>query len=190
MALAGQAANIGFQLIISVPMLENWANVLQRHFGYTAHDAIEQADVLHAAASDGPLQTDPILVLGADFVPFASEAETVAAAAALAVKRTDRSKRGVAPLFDEITDDRHVLLTAIAGRADALVTANIEDFRIRKSIGFPQDEVFVVQAGNAEVVVCKPGFAARLLRNGIVPSAAYLRAHAAEPGLGIDKGRS
>lgn len=178
MALSGQAGTSAFQLVTSVPMLENWANILQRHFRYTAGDAQEQADILFAAASDGPLQIDPLVVVRSGFVPFATDEDVIREAQRFTALINAVGVGETASIFDEITDDRHVFLTALAGRADLLVTSNIQDFRIRKALIFTRDDVLVIPNVGHTVVVCKPGFAAYHLRRGICPSWAYLKENA------------
>jgi hypothetical protein len=119
-------------------------------------------------------------------VPFASH-ERAAAASALHATQQEASPRGIpGPLFDEVTEDRHVLVTALAGRADVLVTANIADFRTPNWIDLSRDDVFGIHAQGAPLVVCKPGFVARFLRQGIVPSWACLSANAASLGLVVN----
>ena len=72
-------------------------------------------------------------------------------------------------MFDEVEDDRHVLLTAIAGKADILVSGNMQDFRRGKVLEFDRDDMFVVPGPDHHMVVGTPAFAAHRLRQGIVP---------------------
>lgn len=110
------------QLVISVPMIESWANVLRRHFGFPLAAAEEMAWIARSYAVDGPLGLAPQIVVGSQFVPF--ERETDMRNAIRAHSRDDQTEK----LFDEISDDRNVLLAALAGRAQLLATANLRDF--------------------------------------------------------------
>ena len=55
------------QLITSVPVIETWANVLRRHFGYTADAAGAKAWILQEYAESGPLGLHPQIVLGSRY---------------------------------------------------------------------------------------------------------------------------
>ncbi|MXV98868.1 MAG: PIN domain-containing protein [Acidimicrobiaceae bacterium] len=166
-ATTGRFPGGATQLIISVPMIEQWESVLQRHFGYNRSDASEAAWLLHDIAKEGPLPFSTLVVVGSGFVPFASEQEAEAAARGRA-SRASGEEAG--RIFDEIEDDRHVLLTAVAGRADILVTTNMRDFRRGKLLEFDREDMFVVPAPDHHLVVGTPGFATHWLRQGIIPN--------------------
>ena len=137
-ATTGRFPGGSTQLIISVPMIEQWESVLQRHFGYDRSDASEAAWLLHDIAREGPLPFSTLVVVGSDFVPFASEQEAEAAAMGRASRAAGSEAEGI---FDEIEDDRHVLLTALAGKADILVTTNMRDFRRGKILEFDRADM-------------------------------------------------
>lgn len=156
------------QLITSVPVIENWASVLTRKFGYDKHSAEETAWLLQDYALEGPLAIPPSIMVGAGHVPFASEEEEFAAAQA----HLDASD---AKLFDEITDDRHVLLSAIGGKADLLATNDVDDFERGPTQAFSNrtDVILFLTIGSSPVIG-KPSFLAYWLRQGIVPDAAFI----------------
>ena len=110
------------QLVTSIPVIETWADVLHRHFGYTVETAQDKAWTLRDFAESGPLGLHSQLVLGSGHIPFATEDQNREAA------RVHGRPENKAKLFDEIEDDRHVLISAIAGRADLLATSDIDDF--------------------------------------------------------------
>lgn len=180
MAQSGQSdpqSGLGFQLIISAPMLEQWANVLQRHFTYTRVDAEQQSALLGEMARQGPLQAPPLIVVGSDFVPFATEEETRLEAARLAAQNAALSEGAAKKLFDEIQDDRHVLLAALAGGADLLATTNLADFKSPKAICFEREDVIAVPTASRPLVVARPSFAAYWLGQGVIPNWAFIEAH-------------
>jgi hypothetical protein len=80
----------------------------------------------------------------------------------------------VKKLFDENEDDRYVLLTALTGCADLLVTTNMNDFRRGVIREFGREDMFVISHAHHDLVVAKPFFAAYWLRQGCVPNAAYV----------------
>ncbi len=94
----GRLGDASVQLVISIPMLNRFAEVLVRDFDVESGAAVALAeaigDLARARSGGGPL-----LVLGGT---------------------------GVAPVRDE--EDRYVLETAFAGKADYLVTENMRDF--------------------------------------------------------------
>lgn len=176
-AATGRFPGGATQLIISVPMIEQWESVLKRHFGYNSLDASETAWLLYDMARDGPLPISTLLVVGSVFVPFATERETEEAARSRATRTGDGGTKGI---FGAIEDDRHVLLTAIAGKADILVTGNMRDFRRSEVLEFERDDMLVVPTPDYHLVVGTPGFAAHWLRQGIVPNWDLVSSHTDE----------
>ena len=162
------------QLVVSIPMLEQWENVLLRHFNVTPEDAAAMADGLYDLAENGPEGEPPHLILGSDFLPFVSEKDMYAA---METHTTMRPSARVKKLFDENEDDRYVLLTALAGRADLLITTNMGDFRRGVVQDFDREDMFIISHAHHDLVVAKPFFAAYWLRQGCLPNAAYLYAN-------------
>jgi hypothetical protein len=160
---------ISCPLITSVPVIENWASVLQRHFAYTKEAADETAGFLYDYATEGALGLPPNLVVGSGHIPFADE-EAVRAAIQDHARPENADK-----LFDEISDDRYVLLGAIAGDADLLATLDINGFYRGPANAFEgRTDVILYPARKAPLVVGKPAFIAHWLRRGIIPDAAFL----------------
>lgn len=160
------------QLITSVPVIENWASVLERHFHYDRQSADEAAWYLYDYAVDGPLGTPPNIVVGSGHHPFATEQEEKAAAS---------SNLGQGKLFDEIEDDRHVLLGAIGGSADLLATADVDDFSRGSAITFTnRTDVVLFPTAHSSLVIAKPAFVVHWLRQGVVPDHSFLRQNAAD----------
>lgn len=149
------------QLIISVPTIENWASVLQRRFGYAARDADDQASMLYDYAVDGAIGVPPSIVVGSGHLPFADET----------AQRQAAASRG-GRLFDEIEDDRHVLLGAIAGNAHILVTSDVDDFSRGPAQALTgRTDVIVYPWSTGGLVIATPAFARHWLQQGIVPHA-------------------
>jgi len=71
---------------------------------------------------------------------------------------------GVIPIHD--TEDRHVLETAWAGRADLLVTANLSDFVQDNDETIVDGRVYRLTRGGRSMILAHPFEAARLLRDG------------------------
>ena len=159
------------QLVVSIPMLEQWQNVLLRHFNVAPEDAATMAEGLYDLSEQGPEGEPPHLVLGSGFLPFASENDMNAAMQSHAKAQQPGS---VKKLFDENEDDRYVLLTALTGCADLLVTTNMNDFRRGVIREFGREDMFVISHAHHDLVVVKPFFAAYWLRQGCVPNAAYV----------------
>src|ERR1700733_13659793 len=61
---SGMSPAGGVQLIISVPMIEQWQNVLRRHFGLPEDKADELSSLLYDYACDGPIPIPPLVVVG------------------------------------------------------------------------------------------------------------------------------
>lgn len=97
--LAGKLGGSAIQLIVSVPMLDRFQDVLLR-LGAEASDAEAARLALIDLARSGPDALDPYLLLDRSDVSF--------------------------PLGDE--EDAGILATAFAARADLLVTDNLGDF--------------------------------------------------------------
>lgn len=156
------------QLVVSVPMLEALSDVLVRRLAFPFDDAARLVDTVAAYAIEGPIPTPPLIALAAGFIPFADEQEIAKAMA-------NRLSRRDMPLFDEIEDDRHVLTTALAGRADILITANIRDFLRGPVIRLARPDVALYPFAGQTLVVATPTFARHWLWQGIVPDAAFVQ---------------
>lgn len=156
------------QLVVSIPMIEAYADVLERRLDYPREAAFAKAEMLGAYALEGPMPIAPLITVGAGFVPFATEEEIRQAAKAF----VGRKRPG---LFDEIEDDRHVLLTAIGGRADILVTNNLADF-LRGPARRVRDDVLVVPLADRSLVVANAAFARYWLSQGVIPDADFIAA--------------
>ncbi len=156
------------QLITSVPIIENWAFVLMRKFNFDRESDDETAWLLQDYALEGPLAIPPSIKVGAGHVPFASEEAEVAAARA----HLDASD---AKLFDEIADDRHVLSSAIGGKADFLATNDVDDFERGPAQTLSnRTDVILLPTIGPSLPIGKPSFLAHCLRQGIVPDAGFI----------------
>jgi hypothetical protein len=71
---------------------------------------------------------------------------------------------GVIPIRDG--EDRHVLETAWAGRADVLVTANLGDFISARAQVVRRDRLYRLSRGGGSILLAHPFEAARFLREG------------------------
>ncbi len=69
---------------------------------------------------------------------------------------------GVIPIHD--VEDRHVLETAWAGRADILVTANLADFTEGAHQVAPGGRMFELERGGHSLILAHPFEAIRWLR--------------------------
>lgn len=162
------------QLVTSLPIIENYASVLQRRFGYSRIDAEEKAWLLEQYAIDGPMPEHPQLVVGSGYIPFETEAELRAAVDAFA------GSENAAKLFAETQDDRYVLETALAGRADILVTSDINDFNRGQAIQLERTDVLLFPFSGRILVIAKPSFVAFWLRQGVLPNASLVASNADE----------
>lgn len=166
------------QLIISWPMVEQWGDVLIRHFRVPKHDAETLANSLAVLAMDGPVAEAPHIVLGAGFIPFATEQEMRSA-----VKRLqDRVAKNPddVPIYNEVEDDRIVYLTALAAGADVLATDNMKDFRRGNFLEFERDDLIIISHGDREVVVATPFFVSHWLRSGVIPDSRFVHSRPEE----------
>ena len=156
------------QLITSVPIIENWASVLMRRFNYDKDTAEEIAWLLQDYALEGPLSLPPSVMVGAGHIPFASEEDERAAARA----HMEASNK---KLFDEIADDRHVLLGAIGGDADLLATNDVDDFDRGPAQAFSnRTDVILFPTLGPSLVIGKPSFLAYWLRQGVIPDDEFI----------------
>lgn len=162
------------QLVISLPMIEAFANVLERRLGYARTAAEERAWLLAEYALAGPPRDQPYLPVGTGFGPFETEEQL-----RQSVEARQQSSE-TAKLFHEVQDDRYVLETALAGRADILVTADPDDFVRGPAIRLERPDVALFPFGDTTLVVAKPSFAAYWLRQGVVPDAAFIAARGEE----------
>jgi hypothetical protein len=67
----------------------------------------------------------------------------------------------------------------LAGRADILVTADLDDFIRGPAIRLQRPDVALFPFADTTLVVAKPSFAAHWLRQGVVPDAAFIAARPA-----------
>ena len=158
------------QLVISVPMIEAFANVLQRRLGYARTVAEERAWLLADYALAGPLRDRPHVPVGSGFIPFETEGQL-----RQSIEARSRSS-DTAKLFHRVQDERYVLETALAGRADILVTADLDDVMRGPVIRLERSDVALFPCAAMTLVVARPSFAAHWLRQGVVPDAGFIAA--------------
>jgi PIN domain len=156
------------QLVTSVPIIENYANVLHRHLGYSSEDAEAKAWMLSEYAIDGPVPESPRVVVGAGYIPFETEEQ-------LQQSITQQAgTAGTGKLFDEIRDDRYVLETALAGRADILVTGDVHGFSKGSAIKLRRGDIVLFPFGGRRLVIGNPAFVAYWLRQGVIPDEEFV----------------
>jgi predicted nucleic acid-binding protein len=131
----GRCAAGPVQLVISWGMLDRLEDVLRHQLGIARGTAQRYRASLAALAVAGPSGLPPSLTLGGT---------------------------GVVPLHD--VEDRHVLETALAGRADWLVTANLADFIAPGDDVVIEDRLVVRRAPPRELQLVHPFLAAAWLR--------------------------
>jgi len=131
------------QLVVSVGMLERLQIVLVRNFRLDPDIAMTLTATIEAIAAAGPAGDHPYLLLGGT---------------------------GVLPLRDE--EDRHVLEVAVAGHADVLATANLDDSTGTnfEPLGNLTRAVVYKPLTAPPLVIAHPDHVATWLRSGIVPS--------------------
>jgi hypothetical protein len=159
------------QLVTSLPIIENYANLLQRKFGYSAAEADEKAWLLEQYTIEGPMPDRPAVPVGAGYVPFETEAQLRQSISDFA------GPNNAGKLFHETQDDRYVLETALAGRADILATANIGDFIRADAVELDREDVVLFPFSGRTLVIARPSFVAHWLRQGVVPDATFVAAH-------------
>jgi hypothetical protein len=159
------------QLITSLPLIENFANVLHRRLGYSSASADEKAWLLEQYALDGPMPSRPHLTVGSRYIPFETEQQL-----RQALKHQLRPENA-AKLFNEIQDDRYVLESALAGRADILVTADVGGFCKGSAVRFARNDVLLFPVADQTLVIGTPHFTSYWLFQGTVPDAAFVAGH-------------
>jgi hypothetical protein len=159
------------QLITSLPMIETYASVLRRRLDYAAAEADEKAWLLEQYALDGPMPDHPHVTVGCGYIPFETEEQLRQSI------ENHRSDAEAGKLFHEIQDDRYVLETALAGSANILVTADVDDFARGAAVRFTRKDVLLFPFADRRLVIATPGFAAFWLRQGVVPDAEFVDAH-------------
>jgi len=159
------------QLVTSLPIIENYANVLSRRLGYDAAAAEERAWILQQYAREGPTPDHPYLSVGNGYIAFETEEEW-RRSIANHLGRSEADK-----LFHEIQDDRYVLETALAGRADILVTADVAGFAKGPATRFQRNDVLLFPFADRTLVIGAPRFVTHWLWQGIVPDADFIADH-------------
>jgi len=156
------------QLVTSLPIIENYANVLVRRLGYDPAEAEEKAWILQQYALEGPVPGRPYLSVGSGYIPFETE-EELRQSIANHLGRPQADK-----LFHEIQDDRYVLETALAGRADILATADVAGFAKGPVIQFQRNDVLLFPFADRMLVIATPRFVVYRLSQGVVPDAQFI----------------
>jgi hypothetical protein len=159
------------QLITSLPLIENFASVLQRRLGYSRAGADEKAWLLEQYTLEGPMPSHPHLTVGSRYIPFETERQL-----RQALEHQLRPENAT-KLFNEIQDDRYVLETALAGKADILVTADVGGFSKGSAIRFARNDVLLFPVAGLTLVIGTPHFASYWLFQGTVPDAAFIAGH-------------
>jgi hypothetical protein len=156
------------QFIASLPMIENFADVLRRRLGYSRSDADEKAWLLEQYALDGPMPSRPYVSVGSGYIPFETVEQLREAV------ETQLRPENAGKLFNEVQDDRYVPETALAGRADILVTADVAGFRKASAVRLTRDDVLLFPLADRALVIGSPHFVSYWLFQGMVPDAAFV----------------
>jgi PIN domain len=155
--LAGRAAVGPIQLIISYTMLSRLQDVLIRKVA-TQEAADRFAANIAAFSRLGPSYEFPHIVLGGGVGPSRDARMPV----------YDPYDPGVTPTRADSEDGR-VLDTAIAGRADALVTENLGDFAHYADKVISRNRIHVRGTADHSLTIIQPREARRWLRTGSLP---------------------
>lgn len=146
-ARSGRAGSVPVQLVVSWGMLTRLRKVFEVDWGVSRPTVDAVIEAIAGYARLGPAGTAPHLTLGGV---------------------------GLMPIRD--TEDAHVLDTALAARADLLVTANFDDFITAKSRIIEPGRVGIVESATAKLVVAHPYQAVTWLREGVFPDAVRVAA--------------
>ena len=112
------------------------------------------------------------MTVGSGYIPFETEEQLERSI------ETHLRPKNVEKLFNEIQDDRYILETALAGRADILVTANVDDFRKGPAVRLQRNDVVLFPVADLTLVIATPWFTAYWLGQGIVPDSQFIAEHA------------
>lgn len=153
----GQAGIGPVQLVISHTMLSRLQDVLVRK-GASLETSSRYIELIASFARLGPAAESPSIVLGGGSEP---------------------TRDGYAPGYDPYDpifvpspydpEDGRVLDTAIAGRADALVTANFRDFLHHGDRILIEGRVHIRKTGKHDLHLIQPPEMAEWLRSGRPP---------------------
>lgn len=125
------------QLVLSIGVLNRLRSVLRDRLGISPTTVEVYVNALAGYARRGPSRRSPLLVLGGT---------------------------GVLPVPDR--EDAHVLETAVAGRADLLVTADMDDFDFSDTVVLEERRVLRYRWPGHDMIIAHPFRAARWMRQG------------------------
>ncbi len=137
------------QLVVSHAMLTRLLDVLTRK-GATLDSATQFISLIESISRLGPSYEFPHVVLGGGFIPTAD------------------AKTPLHAPYD--SEDGRVMDAAIAGRADALVTANFRDFTERHDSIITPGRVHVRHMANHDLTITQPKETALWLQSGKRPA--------------------
>lgn len=148
------------QLVVSHSMLSRLFTVLMKK-GAAVDSATQFITLVENLSRLGPCQDFPHIVLGGGFIPTRDARMPVYDPYDPAV---------TPPLYDP--EDGRVIDAAIAGRADALVTANFRDFAERHDTVISLGRVHIRHTAGRDLYVVQPKEMAAWLRSGQRPQPA------------------
>jgi PIN domain len=153
----GRSAVGPIQLVVSHAMLSRLLEVLTRK-GASLDSATRFISLIEAISRLGPSGDFPHVVLGGGAIPTRDARMPIYDPYDLAA---------LPPRFD-LEDDR-VIDTAIARRANALVTANIRDFVERHDTVISPNRVHIRHSAGHDLFIVRPAEMAAWLRTGKMP---------------------
>lgn len=153
----GRAALGPLQLVISHAMLSRLHQVLTRQ-GVSLDEVSRFVSLIHALAVVGPAAEPPHLVLGGGVLPIRD---------ARMRERDPYDAASVSASLD--VEDGRVLDVAVAGRADALVTWNFDDFTERSDSIVIAGRVHVRETAAHRLTIVRTPEMATWLRSGERP---------------------
>jgi predicted nucleic acid-binding protein len=153
----GRSGIGSIQLVVSHAMLSRLLTVLLRK-GASLDSAAQLISLIENISRLGPRGEFPHLVLGGGFIPTRD---------AKAPVNDPYDPKFVAPPYDP--EDGRVIDTAIAGRADALATANFRDFLERHDTVIVAGRVHIRHTAGHDLYIVQPREMAAWLRNGRRP---------------------
>ena len=145
------------QLVISHTMLSRLLTVLLRK-GATVDSATQFISLIENLSRLGPCHNFPYVVLGGGVIPTRDAKARV---------YDPYGSSAAAPPYDP--EDGRVIDTAIAGRADALVTANFSDFIEPHDTIIVRGRVHIRHTAGHELYIVQPKEMATWLRSGQRP---------------------